>query len=475
MRFLLASLVALAVAVGCAAGQPVRERWGGPGLQCAHPDTLKVVPGSAGARLVFDLSAIPAGARVHHASLYCFTQGGRQPNETPRIRVVQGVDAQGNPARIQPGSLALEGPWYRSFDATEAVRRWVNDRASNHGLVVSRFEGLVAGRTYLDVLYDGRARNLPEQVAGLEAVHHDGQTFLVWREVEAFRPRPEEVIWVKKFSERGDVLAEGPGQGAYGMGNHPAITLRALRRLQGLALRDKPSGFQGIRPLRRARKVPDIRYRVYRHSKRITPENIHRAQLLAEVAPLSGYDKEVYRIHFKGEYIDQREEPASVIPTYRVGRDRALQPGQGLYVHTPSRAGEAYYAVTTVLAGTENLADISEANSLTQPVAETPATPQPVLQWVQQDFYRDDPTEYWYRYWAAPPYCNLPSRSFRLAVAVPNRLKGPDDMTPQETERMKPLPLSIGTISGAMMYFTGPSSGPMKCARYLPTPWACRP
>jgi hypothetical protein len=45
-----------------------------------------------------------------------------------------------------------------------------------------------------------------------------------------------------------------------------------------------------------------------------------KAFLLAEVEPLSGYDKEVYEIHFKGEYLDQWEEPASVIPTCGIDR-----------------------------------------------------------------------------------------------------------------------------------------------------------
>ncbi|KKK71384.1 hypothetical protein LCGC14_2914450, partial [marine sediment metagenome] len=195
-------------------------------------------------------------------------------------------------------------------------------------------------------------------------------------------------------------------------------------------------GFQGIRDIKRVRTVLPVTYRVYRHTKRITPANIHQARRLAEVAPLSGYDTEVYKVHFKGEYIDQREEPTSVIPTYCVDKGKHLAPGEGLYVHTASKAGKFYYAVTTAVAGTENLSAVSDANSLAQPVAETPATPQPVLQWVQEDRYRKDPPEYWYRYWAAPPYCNIPSRSLRVAVAVSEKFKPPG-------------PLVIGTISGA--------------------------
>ncbi|HUT32792.1 MAG TPA: hypothetical protein VNE39_04890 [Planctomycetota bacterium] len=417
----------------CAAGL-VGERWGGKDAPCTHPGTLKIVQGKAGPRLVFDLSAIPKGATVHHASLFCFTQRGVQPTEPARILVAEGAD--GDASRGEP--LKLEAPWYRSFDATEAVRLWVASPERNLGLAVAQFERLLAPQTFLEVVFDGEAKGLPEQATGLRVAHHDGQTFIVWTEHAAFRPKPHEVIWLGKFSERGDKLADGPGQGAYDMPNHPAITLRALRNLQGLGLRDKPSGFQGIRDLKRVRDVPPVTYRLYRHAERITAANIHNAERVAEVEPLSGYDAEVYQIHFKGEYLDQWEEPSSPIPTLCTDKGKALTPGEGLYVHTVRDAGQrhpAYYAVTIAIAGTENLSQIADANSLAAPVVETPATPQPVLQWVQEDRYKDDATEYWYQYWGAPPYYHLPSQAFRVAVAIGEK-------------RKEPCPLVIGSISG---------------------------
>jgi len=415
--------VALLAASGARADL-VRERWGGSRTPCTHPNTLKVVPGKAGDRLTFDLSAIPKDARVRHASLYCVTHRGLQPN---------------NPVRLLAGgaALKLEAPWYRSFDATDAVRTWVKDPAKNSGFVAEQFENFIAKSAYLEVLYEGEPRTAPEQVAGLRIAHHHGQTFVIFKEHSSYRPKPEEVIWVKKFYERGDTLADGPGaDGAYGMPHHPGITLATLRFLQGLAVRSKKSGIQGIRALKRNRAVLPVTYQIYRHSEKITAANIHRAQQLAKVAPLSGYDKEVYAIDFKGEYIDQREIPSSRIPTYCFDKGKHLAPGEGMYVHTPKAAGKSYYAVTTAVAGTENLTQIGSANSLGQPVVETPGTPQPVLQWVQQDNYHKDPPEYWYRYWCAPPYCNIPMKSLRVAVAVSDKFK-------------EPGPLVIGTISGA--------------------------
>jgi len=425
-----AAVAAVICGVACAApGALVSERWGGKAAPCTHPDTLRVVKTTGGVRLVFDLSAIPRDAKVHRARLGCFTQDDAQPTDPAVIRIAGEGGPEGQP-------LALVAPWYRSFDATAAVRRWAADPKANRGLAVERFEGLLPERTCLEVVYEGEPSELPPQVTGVRAVHHDGQTFVAWREHPAFRPKAEEVVWIKQFVERGDVLADGPGQGAGGMPNHPAITLRALRRLQGLGLRTTPSGFQGIRELKRIGQVPAITCRVYRHTEPITAGNVLQAEMLAEVDPLSGLDDEVYKIHFQGEYLNQWEDPNSVIPTLCVDKGKALAPGEGLYVHTPAGGGKGYYAVTAVLAGTEDLSRIGPDNSLAQPIDEAPATPQPVLQWLQVDQYKPTVPEYWYRYWAAPPYGNLPSRSYRLAVAVGDKFQAPG-------------PLIIDTISGA--------------------------
>jgi len=421
-----ATIVAILLAARAAWGGLVSERWAGKAVKATHPNTMKVIGEAGGARVVFDLSAIPAGAKVYHASLYCFAQRGRQPVKAVLI----------HPAGSPGATLKLEAPWYASFDATKAVAAWVKNPKANKGLKVARFDNFDAPRTYLEVMYEGTQADLPVQAAGVRTQCHDGQTFIAWTEHPDYRPKDDEQIWVSKFAERGDRLAEGPGDGAYGMPNHPAITLTTLRRLQGLAVRARASGFQGIKGLQRAREVLPVTYRIYRHTERITPANIARATRIAEVDPLSGFDKEVYAIHFQGEYINQREDPNSVIPTLRTGKGDALTPGEGLYVHTAAKAGRYYYAVTTAVAGTENLRDVTDANSLPQPVAEKPAVPQPVLQWVQEDRYHKDPPEYWYRYWAAPPYCSLPTRSLRVAVAVSDKFTGPG-------------PLDIGTISGA--------------------------
>ena len=412
----------------------VHERWAGKNVPCTHLGTLRIIHAQSAQRLVFDLSAIPADARIHHASIYCTTNQNRQPADSPRLFVVEALKPDGHLSRgAKP--LQLESPWYRSFEVTEAVKRWVGKPKVNFGVAVEAFEGLIAPQTRLEVLYEGHPRNLPEQVTGIRAVHHGGQTFITWTEHESYLPNAVETIWIEKFAENGDTLAEGRGDGAYDMPNHPGITLKTLRRLQGLAVRDKASGFQGIKGLRRTRSVPPVTYRIYRHNQKITSQNIHHAERLAEVQPLSGFDPDVYKIHFRGEFLNQREEPSSVIPTYRKGNGEPVIPGEGLYVHTTPKEGAVYYAVTVALAGTENLSDISSSNSLPDPVMEKPGTPEPVLQWIQEDRYHKDVPEHWYRFWASPPLCNLPGRSFRIGVSVPPKFKAPG-------------PLIISSISG---------------------------
>jgi hypothetical protein len=434
MPFLLACLLAAwSCALPSLRAAPTLERWSGRGVRAAHQGKLEVGDIGGLVRLRFDLSDLRAGTEIRGAWLSLEKAGG-QPREPILVHEIGAVE--GGQVRRRGGALVLEPPWYCRFTAADAVRRWTSDHASNLGFAVQPFEGFRPEKSCLDIAYEGEGSDLPPQVEGLRAFHRDGQTFLIWKEHPAYRPRPEEIFYVEKFSEKGDVLAAGPGPGAAGMSRHPAITLRALRRLQGLGLRDKPSGFQGIRGLERSAEVEPVSYRVYRHTERIESANIHRTEMIAEVDPLSGLDTEVYKIHFQGEYLDQREDPDSVIPTFRLPDREPMRPGEALYVHTAREPGRAYYAVTEVLAGTENLARLAGENSLVEPVAEAPAPPRPVLQWIQEDAYNADPPELWYRFWVAPPFTNLPSRSFRAVLAVSDGFKGPG-------------PLTIGTISGA--------------------------
>ena len=396
----------------------VSQRWGAKDATCTHAGTLTVRRDGGATTLELDLSSLPRDAAIHHASLYCFTKDGAQPRTPARIH-----DA---PVSGRPGpALELEAPWHRSFDATEAVRRWAGKRTGGLCFHVSRFDGLMPEKSHLEVRYEGRPRDVPDQVTGLRAVHHDGQTFLVWRELGDFRPPADSVVWVEKFSRKGNQLAGQPGKGWRGLPRVPAITLKTLRQLQGLELRDKPSGFQGIKAARRIRRMPEVRYRVYRHTERITAGNTHEAELVGEGRPLSAYDQKMAVIAFKGEYIDQREVGGSIIPTSCVADGEPVAAGEAIYVHTPAKAGRFYYAVTAVRDGTENAGDVTGECSLAEPVTERPEPPRPVLQRIQEIDPRSNVVERWHLFWPAPPYANLPREPLHVLIGEPQDAQPP--------------------------------------------------
>lgn len=422
-----ALMLAMLATASAAAAEPVSESWGGEG-KFTHPGTIKVLAKGSVPRVVFDLSAVPKGAKVHHASLFC---PGGQPREPVRIFIAETVGAGGK-VEYSGKPLRLELPRYRSFDATRAVRRWVNEPAANLGFAAGSFAGPL-GRCHLEVRYDGKARNIPPQVEHLEVIHHDGQTFLVWNELGVYRPPAEAILWVERMSGRRTEATSQPGEGVKGHPRAAAITLRTLRDLQGLAVRDKPIArwARAMAPFKRLREVPEVRYRVYRHGQKITAGNLHEAEFIGAAAALNAYQGGFIHIKSHGEYYGPHEDGESIIPTFSVAEGRPVRPGQAYYVHTPKAAGRAYYAVTAVRDGTENVAQVSDANS-SPPVTEKAGPPQPVPQWVTVNRTRygnADATEYWYCYWLAPPFSNLPdNRPRRVVMAVPDAYKPPGPM-----------------------------------------------
>ena len=415
MRAPLAALCVLA-SLSVARAGAVSESWGGKNKALTHPATLKVETRDKVPHLVFDLSAIPKGAKVYHASLVCPAR--RQPVEPIRIRAAGDL-------------LELERPWYRSFDATAAVQAWANDPAKNTGFAVERFDGFDARRVRLDVRYDGTPKNAPPQLTGLRAVHRHGQTVLVFNEMPMFRPAKDKIIYITKWRGAATEVADQPGVDEMGEPRQPAIRLQTLRDMQGLKVRTKKGKGQRMPPFERIREVPDVAYRVYRHTERITAANIGRAKLVGAARPLCGYDHKMLIIFSHGEYYQKHERPDNVISTFCYDDLKAVTPGEALYVHTPGRAGKAYYAVTAVMNGTENMA-VGDANSLAKPVAETGATPRPISYFTTRSNVRarhDKSTEHWFLFWEAPPFNNLSSNTpRRIVAAVPYDFKEPGPM-----------------------------------------------
>jgi len=353
----------------------------------------------------FDLSDLPKGARIHGADLLVF-----------RTSPITGIDEEALvPIEIRPlfeeaaaggepkgGAKALElrPPWFDRFDATDALRQWARGKP-NGGFLVSSCPRWNAEATRLDVAYEGEAKDVPPQVAGLAVAHRAGQTFITWKEIE------------DPFGDR-------------------AVTWGELR--QRLATMDKER---------------EVRYRVLRHSRPIDAKSMPQADLLAEVEPLSGFnthswskERLINQVVFgdddKGELgkydpfdgWDRDSEPGGrlVIPRFVVAEGRGpLPPGTGLYVHSATKEEKACYAVVTVVDGCANTVAFSPANSLAEPVAESPAPWEPVLQSRgAREFGFDFPGEkLFYVTWVAPPLSNLPTRYFNWSVHLPPEMDGP--------------------------------------------------
>ncbi len=110
-------------------------------------------------------------------------------------------------------------------------------------------------------------------------------------------------------------------------------------------------------------------YHVYKHNSPINGDNIQDAQrLTGKWGPLdndTSINKHANESFPGGYVISDLGSPLSATT--------------GLFVHTPSVSGAAYYAVTTVVGNKENIAIVDGQNSLVAAVAETVSDPRPVL------------------------------------------------------------------------------------------------
>jgi len=351
--------------------------------------------------LAFDLSTLPKGTRVVRARLRCERRepdpADSQPPGAIEIYPLATTYKKGTSPRAIGKPLALVAPWYRSFDVTELVGAWVAGESSRGGLYVKTFPGWRIERTCLDVMFEGEASDVPPQAGGLEVLHRAGQTFITFKEIDDPVGR-DEISW----------------------GTAGAI----------------------LRDLRRRRET---RYCIYRSPKRITAANVHQAQLLAEVEPLSCWNFHGRNI---ARGIDEFIATAGALQWHQwnpfggatvdgdFGRDcpidrfviaegrRRLPRGTGLYVHTAGRNENAHYAVVTRVDGVENTVDFGPGNSLQRPVVESVAEPEPVLQGElpKMPFFNYHQQRLHYVCWVGPPYSNRPYDYHNWSVGVPDRL-----------------------------------------------------
>ncbi len=385
-RFHLGRLTAallLPAAGACAAGAAVvTERWGVSG-HVQHPRTLVFEALPDGSALMrFDLSALPAKARVHRARLVLFRREEGFATGfaiVPAERVGQGA----GDVRVTGRGVQLVGPWHRWFDATDPVRKWAATTGRTGMLLLRKAPPLRPAGGYLEIAYEGRLRVRCRQVSGVRAFCRSGQVFVTFKEVEDLAAGRKDLSW-QEFS----------------------------RKVKGWGM-DGPVPDDGRR---------ELRYRIYRHDAPITSGNIGGARLVGELASGSGYNTHLVPRGWNGK-------KAPPVLRVAVQPGRPLPPGVGVHVHAVRRNGRGFYAVVAAVDGVENTIDISRGNSV-GPVAEKRAAPEPVLEReIVHDMKGAKFVTRWYSYWADPPLAPRPLR-YDVAVAFcPELLSNPAPLT----------------------------------------------
>ncbi|MGA2032746.1 MAG: prolyl oligopeptidase family serine peptidase [Thermoguttaceae bacterium] len=205
-----------------------------------------------------------------------------------------------------------------------------------------------------------------KQVAGVQARHRAGQTFVTWQEVES------------------------PLKGA----SPSADEVRGARK----SLAGK------------------LAYRIYRSDQPI--RSIKGLEPVGTAEPLSVWDDEFY-----GHYGSKAPCPRFAIEDGK----RPLLAGTGLCVHNPGACGTAYYAVTVVRNGKEDTS-LGEGNVTKEALAETVGQGEPVLQRIDRDVefqYQKGTTLYFYVRWEAPPNFSVENMPIDYLVAVPPKVRKP--------------------------------------------------
>ena len=359
----------------------VTERWGQAG-RCRHKGAVRIEAAGEGAAVTFDLSALPKGAAVYRARLLMDVKCGPAPLDKPIV--IQPVTAAG---AVEEKPLPLLGPRFRSFDATDVVRRWAAGKLANRGLRVRNAGGWDRASTQLEITYAGKLTDPPPPATDLRAFHRAGQVFLTFREVLCpfIDPNP-------------DALA----------GKKPAEDVSWDR-------------FRQYRSNLRAGKAPEVAYRIYRHTAPVTAANLHQAELLDEVPQLSVLDERMIKTEWKGERIKNVRVGGARVPRVCVEPLKELPVGTGVYVRTSDKPGKFHYAVIAARDGVENSRLIDAGNSLAQPLVERVASPEPILHHEEVHVYDKPRPHRFYLLWTDPPLSRVPNY-YHVGVTSPPKL-----------------------------------------------------
>jgi len=413
-------VIALVAAVP-SQGAMVTARWGSRG-RLQHPGTLRYESaGEQGTLMVFTLSALPKAARVYRSRLFFFETDWKDASFdiVPASR-----EGAGEGAKLTPAGdpLRLVAPWYRWFDATEAVKGWLRAKGEVGLLWLRKAPRFNQGAAYLEIACEGQGGEAPKQVSGVEALYRSGQVFITFEEIDPPDGGEEAVTW-------GELA----------------------KRMKGNFYGPVPTGGQR-----------ELRYHVYQHDARISASNIGEARLLAEVLPGSAINTRfALQTHRNRQTMAPGilggEGSVSGSLAVRVAAEpgKPVEPGTGLYVHTVEREGKFYYAVATAVDGVTNTVDISPANTA-GPIEQRRGDPEPVL-------YKELVTpvrgathhQQWYSQWTVQPLSPWPAR-YDVAVWFCPQIMA------------KPAPLDIPRI-GWNMWPWPPDPDPTTAIGMVPT------
>lgn len=378
-------LCLLAAAASPARADVLVESWG-PAGRFSHPRTLTVA--EDGKRITVDLSALPAGAKVHRARLVCFRDAPAGDGEDALVNVEIVPTGVAKP-------LELIAPWHDAFAVPAST---VQGRKAIT-FEVRAFPGWIQERTSLEICYDGKPSAALPVATGVKAFHSAGQTFITWQEIDK-------------------VVAE-----------------------------DRPTWGQVKAALADMDEKRAVRYRIYASPRPIAASNLHQAALLGEARPLSGYNilgrsaDQAFHYMRKRMLVDMDYAknvsrrwyaiPASAHNEVVIGRlvipsgNEPLANGTGLYVHTPAKAGKAHYAVTVVVNGRENTASLKRGANVVGPVAEKPGAGRPIFQreMDMKILFDYAGRRLQYTQWTAPPLSNLPNQYYNWSVFIPEGVK----------------------------------------------------
>ena len=205
--------------------------------------------------------------------------------------------------------------------------------------------------------------------------------------------------------------ASDPRQASQLQARHQAgQTLLTFAEVQPLVTTETIAAVR-LRDLRReAERSGRVGYRVYRSRRPI--ESVAGLTPIAELPPLTGWNIDYYG--------DPRPEHVALRYVVQEGGP-PVSPETGICAFNPAEAGEAYYAVTAVIDGQENV-HLGASNSLSEPVRETVGQGVPVLQRTEQpkEFnYVRNPTLHYFVRWESPPNCSVQGKPIDYLVAVP--------------------------------------------------------